>query len=72
MDNYNYIKQATRAELIAIINMLINEGSTLIPDELWEATHIIDNGNNHDEVQAWLKLDTLDHRFHKSANESIL
>ena len=72
MDNFHFIQQATREELITIINLLINEGSMLIADELWDATHIIDHGNNHDEVQAWLKLDTLEHRFHKSANESIL
>ena len=72
MDNFHFIQQATREELITIINLLINEGSMLIADELWDATHIVDHGNNHDEVQAWLKLDTLEHRFHKSANESIL
>ena len=72
MDNFHFIQQATREELIIIINLLINEGSNMIADELWNATHIVDHGNNHDEVQAWLKLDTLDHRFHKSANESIL
>ena len=72
MDNFHFIQQATREELIIIINLLINEGSNMIADELWNATHIVDHGNNHDEVQAWLKLDTLEHRFHKSANESIL
>ena len=72
MDNFHFIQQATREELIIIINLLINEGSNMIADELWNATHIVDHGNNHDEVQAWLKLDTLAHRFHKSANESIL
>lgn len=63
MDNFHFIRMATREEIIAIINILINEGHYLIPDELWEATHIVDHGNNHDEVQAWLKLDTLEHRF---------
>lgn len=62
MDNFHFIQQATREELITIINLLINEGSMLIADELWEVTHIIDHGNNHDEVDAWLKLDTLDQK----------
>ena len=60
MDNYHYIKQAMREELIDVINLLINEGSQLIPDDLWEATHTIDHGDNHEEVDAWLKLDTLE------------
>lgn len=72
MDNFHFIQQATREELIIIINLLINEGSNMIANELWDVTHIVDHGNNYDEVQAWLKLDTLDYRFHKSANESIL
>lgn len=59
MDNYQFIKQATRAELIDIINLLINEGGQRIPDELWEATHTIDHGDNYAEVDAWLQLDTL-------------
>lgn len=59
MDNYTFIKQATREELIDVINLLINEGSQLIPDDLWEATHTIDHGDNYTEVDAWLALDTL-------------
>ena len=59
MNNYHFIKQATREELVGVINLLINEGHHLIPDELWEATHAVDHGDNHDEVDAWLKLDTL-------------
>lgn len=60
MNNYHFMKQATREELIDVINLLINEGSQLIPDELWEATHVVDHGNNRDEVDAWLMLDTLE------------
>lgn len=60
MDNYQFIMQATREELIDVINLLINEGSQRIPDELWEATHTIDHGDNHEEVDAWLQLDTLE------------
>lgn len=62
MDNFHFIQQATREELITIINLLINEGSVLIADELWEATHIVDHGDNYNEVDAWLKLDTLKKR----------
>lgn len=63
MDNYHFIKQATREELITIINLLINEGSQRIPDELWEATHVVDHGDNYEEVDAWLRLDTLGQRI---------
>ena len=62
MDNYQFIMQATREGLIDVINLLINEGSQRIPDELWEATHEVDHGDNYEEVNAWLKLDTLKQR----------
>ena len=61
MDNYQFIRQASREELIDVINLLINEGHHLIPDELWKVTHTIDHGDNHEEVDAWLRLDTLEH-----------
>ena len=63
MDNYHFIRQATREELIDVINLLINEGSQRIPDELWQTTHVVDHGDNHKEVNAWLALDTLRHKI---------
>lgn len=60
MDNYRYILQANRETLADIINMLVNDGHHVIPDELWDSTHVIDHGGNHEEVMEWLSLNTLD------------
>ena len=64
MDNYHFIKQASREEIIAVINLLINDGSQLVPNELWEATHVVDHGDNREEVSKWLELDTLSRKLH--------
>ena len=62
MDNYAFIRQASREELNKIINLLINEGALLVSEELWEATHVKDQGDNFEEVENWLQLDTLERR----------
>lgn len=64
MDNYHFIKQASREDLITVINLLINDGSQLVADELWEATHVVDHGENREEVSKWLDLDTLSRKLH--------
>lgn len=48
--NLHFIQQETWEELIDVINMIINEGHHLIPDELGKVLHIVNHGDDHNEV----------------------
>ncbi len=63
MDNYHFIKRASRKKLAKIINLLINKGSQTVSDELWNATHVVDHGDNQKEAEEWLMLNTLEKRY---------